>query len=99
MHFGVHWKLAPRPACGAWSYYLAYDDKQMRKMKPYPPLGTLITTALLRSRGADVHLFDAMLSSGVHEFVEMLDSVQPAVVGILEDNFNFLTKMCTVRMR
>jgi anaerobic magnesium-protoporphyrin IX monomethyl ester cyclase len=35
----------------------------------------------------------------VHEFVEMLDAVQPTVVGILEDNFNFLTKMCTVRMR
>ncbi len=83
----------------AHSYYLAYDEKQMRKMKPYPPLGTLITAALLRERGASVHLFDAMLSAGVHEFVEMLDAVQPRVVGILEDNFNFLTKMCTVRMR
>ena len=53
----------------------------------------------MRERGADVYLFDAMLSSGVEEFITMLDDVQPDVVGILEDNFNFLTKMCTVRMR
>jgi anaerobic magnesium-protoporphyrin IX monomethyl ester cyclase len=37
--------------------------------------------------------------AGVHEFVPVLDSADPVVVGILEDNFNFLTKMCTLRMR
>ncbi|HSJ09049.1 MAG TPA: hypothetical protein VK928_04025, partial [Longimicrobiales bacterium] len=83
----------------AHSYYLRLDDKQARKMKPYPPLGTLITAAAVRERGGDVHLFDAMLSAGVHEFATRLDAVDPEVVGILEDNFNFLTKMCTLRMR
>src|SRR6185295_8601976 len=42
---------------------------------------------------------DSMLSSGVGEFANRLRDVRPAVVGILEDNFNFLTKMCTTRMR
>ena len=40
-----------------------------------------------------------MLSPGVDEFKRLLESRQPSVVAILEDNFNFLTKMCTTRMR
>lgn len=81
------------------SYYLHYDAKQVAKMKPYAPLGTLISAAVLRERGHDVHFFDAMLARGVESFADRLADVQPAVVGILEDNFNFLTKMCTLRMR
>jgi anaerobic magnesium-protoporphyrin IX monomethyl ester cyclase len=68
-------------------------------MKPYPPLATLCTAAVLREAGFEVRLFDAMLSAGVEEFQAHLLDVQPAIVGIVEDNFNFLTKMCTVRMR
>jgi anaerobic magnesium-protoporphyrin IX monomethyl ester cyclase len=83
----------------ASSYYLTYDEKQMRKMKPYPPLGTIITAAVVREQGFAVELFDAMLSPGVEEFLQTIDRVQPRIVGIVEDNFNFLTKMCTVRMR
>ena len=30
------------------SYHLYYDRKQVRKMQPYPPLGTLYAAALLR---------------------------------------------------
>ncbi|KAA0254561.1 B12-binding domain-containing radical SAM protein [Acidobacteria bacterium ACD] len=83
----------------AHSYFLAYDPKQVRKMRPYPPLATLITASLLRKAGWEVSLFDAMLSKGEEEFAALVESERPALVGILEDNFNFLTKMCTVRMR
>ena len=83
----------------AHSYYLRYDPKQVRKMKPYPPLSTLIAAAAAREHGSDVQLFDAMLADGVHQFAERLHTVRPAITGILEDNFNFLTKMCTLRMR
>jgi len=83
----------------AHSYYLRYDEKQLRRMKPYPPLATLLAAAVVRLHGHDVRFFDAMLSSGVEEFEAALDDVRPAIVGILEDNFNFLTKMCTLRMR
>jgi len=83
----------------AHSYFLSYDPKQVRKMRPYPPLATLITASVLREQGQEVELFDAMLSPGVDEFKSLLEARQPAVVSILEDNFNFLTKMCTTRMR
>jgi anaerobic magnesium-protoporphyrin IX monomethyl ester cyclase len=83
----------------AHSYFLRHDPKQLGRMQPYAPLATLIAAALLRQRGHDVVVFDAMLAAGTDEFAAALDQHRPAVVGILEDNFNFLTKMCTLRMR
>src|SRR5262245_50046993 len=81
------------------SFFLRNDPKQFQRMKPYPPLATLLVAAALRERGHDVVLFDATFATGVSEFVAMLERVRPAVVGILEDNFNYLTKMCTVATR
>jgi anaerobic magnesium-protoporphyrin IX monomethyl ester cyclase len=83
----------------AHSYYLRYDPKQTEKMKPYAPLATLLVASLLRQGGYQVRLFDAMLADGVEEFHRVLERDRPGVVGIVEDNFNFLTKMCTTRMR
>jgi len=83
----------------AHSYFLRYDPKQARKMKPYPPLSTLMAAALLRRERHSFAFFDSMLSDGVDEFRDLLRAARPKVVGILEDNFNFLTKMCTTRMR
>jgi anaerobic magnesium-protoporphyrin IX monomethyl ester cyclase len=83
----------------AHSYFLRRDPKQFERMRPYPPLATLLAAALLRERGHDVALFDAMLATGTEQFRAALAERPPTVVGILEDNFNYLTKMCTVRMR
>ncbi|HUL01638.1 MAG TPA: radical SAM protein [Gemmatimonadales bacterium] len=83
----------------AHGYYLRHDPKQSRKMKPYPPLSTLIAAGLLRRERIPFSFFDSMLSAGVEEFRDLLSAARPGVVGILEDNFNFLTKMCTTRMR
>src|SRR4051812_4455602 len=77
------------------SFFLRNDSKQLHRMKPYPPLATLLVAAALRERGHEVMLFDATFSSGIDEFAAVLDAVKPTVVGILEDNFNYLTKMCT----
>ncbi|HEY4218303.1 MAG TPA: radical SAM protein [Gemmatimonadaceae bacterium] len=81
------------------SFFLGHDPKQLQRMKPYPPLATLLVAAALRARGHEVALFDATFAAGVDDFVAMLDELQPDVVGILEDNFNYLTKMCTVATR
>jgi anaerobic magnesium-protoporphyrin IX monomethyl ester cyclase len=83
----------------ASSFFLANDAKQLARMKPYPPLATLLIAAQLRERGHRVALFDATLASGVDEFVATLRATRPTIVGILEDNFNYLTKMCTETSR
>jgi anaerobic magnesium-protoporphyrin IX monomethyl ester cyclase len=81
------------------SYYLNRDAKQLARMNPYSPLSTLIASAMLRDRGHAVAHFDPTLAEGIASFETALESIKPSVVAILEDSFNFLTKMCTVRRR
>jgi radical SAM superfamily enzyme YgiQ (UPF0313 family) len=81
------------------SYHLPYDRKQVRKMEPYPPLGTLYAAAVLRTQGISVALFDSMLEEPNEGLREALRIHQPKIVAIYEDDFNFLTKMCLTRMR
>lgn len=81
------------------SYFLRYDPKQWERGKPYPPLATLHTAALLRQMGHEISLFDAMLADGAEDYAGSLQTARPDVVVLYEDNFNFLTKMCLARMR
>ena len=83
----------------AHSNFLARDSKQQAKMKPYSPLSSLIAAALLRREGHEVALFDATFEPGVGAFEAMLEELRPDVVLLMEDNFNFLTKMCTTARR
>ncbi|NOX63577.1 MAG: B12-binding domain-containing radical SAM protein [Chloroflexi bacterium] len=81
------------------SYYLRFDPKLWEAMQPYPPLGTMYAAAFLRARGYEVALFDAMLASSEEEWAAALDETQPQYAVIYEDNFNYLSKMCLLRMR
>jgi anaerobic magnesium-protoporphyrin IX monomethyl ester cyclase len=81
------------------SYHLPYDRKQVRKMQPYPPLGTLYAASVLRQSGISVAVFDSMLEEPETGFRKALHAHRPKVVAIYEDDFNFLTKMCLTRMR
>src|SRR5215472_4441130 len=81
------------------SYHLPYDRKQLRKMEPYPPLGTLYAAGLLRAQGISVAVFDCMLQQPEAGLEEALRVYRPRIVAIYEDDFNFLTKMCLTRMR
>jgi anaerobic magnesium-protoporphyrin IX monomethyl ester cyclase len=81
------------------SYYLRFDPKLWDAMQPYPPLGTLYAASYLRSQGYDVALFDAMLAESEDEWGLALDQYQPRFAVIYEDNFNYLSKMCLLRMR
>jgi anaerobic magnesium-protoporphyrin IX monomethyl ester cyclase len=81
------------------SYHLPYDRKQVRKMQPYPPLGTLYAASVLRLNGIAVAVFDPMLEEPGAGFRKALDAHTPEIVVIYEDDFNFLTKMCLTRMR
>ncbi len=81
------------------SYYLRFDAKLWEAMQPYPPLGTLYAASYLRERGYNVALFDAMLAADEIEWAEALEQHQPRFAVLFEDNFNYLSKMCLLRMR
>ncbi len=81
------------------SYYLRFDPKLWDAMQPYPPLGTLYAASSLRERGYDVALFDAMLAESEAEWEQALANHRPDFAILYEDNFNYLSKMCLLRMR
>lgn len=81
------------------SYFLRFDPKLWAAMQPYPPLGTLYAASYLRNRGYDVGLFDAMLAETEEAWEAALDRERPRVAVLYEDNFNYLSKMCLLRMR
>src|SRR5438876_5508904 len=81
------------------SYFLRFDPKLHAAMQPYPPLGTLYAASYLRSRGYEVGLFDAMLAETEAEWDAALERHAPRVAVLYEDNFNYLSKMCLLRMR
>ena len=81
------------------SYYLRFDPKLWEAMQPYPPLGTLYAASYLRKHGYEVALFDAMLAESEDEWGRALDEHRPQYAILYEDNFNYLSKMCLLRMR
>ena len=81
------------------SYHLPYDPKQLRKMQPYTPIGTLYAATALREKGISVAVFDSMLEEPSAKFAAMLEKHRPKIVAVYEDDFNFLSKMCLTRMR
>jgi anaerobic magnesium-protoporphyrin IX monomethyl ester cyclase len=80
-------------------YFLRLDRKQWQRAKPYPPLATLQVAARLRALGHRVHFFDAMLADGIGDYERQLHELEPQLVLLYEDNYNYLTKMCLERMR
>ncbi len=81
------------------SYYLRFDPKLWQAMQPYPPLGTLYAAGYLRARSYQVALFDAMLAESEDQWAQALDQHRPKFAVLFEDNFNYLSKMCLLRMR
>ena len=53
------------------SYHLYYDRKQMRKMQPYPPLGTLYALAA----PLDPTTVDRPSTADVHEAADLLPTI------------------------
>ena len=82
------------------SNHLYSDRKQVRKMQPYPPLQTLLAAARLRELGYSVALCDVTLAVSPDDaFQQAMAEHRPRLVAVIEDNFNFLTKMCLLRNR
>ena len=81
------------------AYYLRFDPKLWDAGQPYPPLGALYAAATVRAHGYDVALFDAMLAQSESEWGAALDRHRPQYAVLYEDSFNYLSKMCLLRMR
>ena len=81
------------------AYFLKFDPKLWAAQQPYAPLGALYAAAAVRARGYDVALFDAMLAHSEAEWAAALDRHRPRYAVIYEDSFNYLSKMCLLRMR
>jgi radical SAM superfamily enzyme YgiQ (UPF0313 family)/glycosyltransferase involved in cell wall biosynthesis len=94
---------ADAPAAGpvllGQAYFLRFDPKLWQARQPYAPLGTLYAASYLRTRGYDVRFFDAMLAESEAEWSSALDAAKPRAAVIYEDSFNYLSKMCLLRMR
>jgi anaerobic magnesium-protoporphyrin IX monomethyl ester cyclase len=81
------------------SYHLPLDPKQLRKMQPYMPIGTLYAATALRENGISVVAMDPMLEEPCAKLDSLLATHTPQIVAVYEDDFNFLSKMCLTRMR
>ena len=81
------------------AYFLRFDPKLWAAQQPYAPLGALYAAAHARQQGYDVALFDAMLATSEAEWADALDRYRPRFAVIYEDSFNYLSKMCLLRMR
>ena len=81
------------------SYYLRFDPKLWEAMQPYPPLGSLYAASWLRAKGHSVAFFDAMLAESEQEWEQALVRSGASIAVLYEDNFNYLSKMCLLRMR
>ena len=81
------------------AYFLRFDPKLWEARQPYAPLGALYAAACVRAHGYRVALFDAMLAASEADWAGALDRHRPRFAVIYEDNFNYLSKMCLLRMR
>ncbi|HUR33739.1 MAG TPA: radical SAM protein [Vicinamibacterales bacterium] len=81
------------------AYFLRFDRTLWDAQRPYAPLGALYAAAHAREGGHRVALFDAMLADSTSDWSAALHRHRPAVAVIYEDSFNYLSKMCLLRMR
>jgi anaerobic magnesium-protoporphyrin IX monomethyl ester cyclase len=59
----------------------------------------LYASSYILDKGNDVALLDEMLAESEAEWVAALDTHQPTYAVLYEDSFNYLSKMCLLRMR
>lgn len=82
------------------SYFLHLDPKELRNAKPYPPLASITLLAWIRQElGLAPEFYDVMFDENIDGLVNAVNRMQPDVLIIYDDDFNFLTKMCLENMR
>lgn len=62
-------------------YFLAHDAKELKIMRPYPPLGLLCLSAYLKSRGFRVQIFDSTFAT-MSSFASLLKKSDCPILGL-----------------
>ena len=75
-------------------FFLSEDPKELRIMKPYPPLGILYLSSHLRAKGFDVEIYDSTFGSR-DELNAILRQGPPSILGI---GANLLTRRSAVEI-
>lgn len=81
------------------SYFLQYDKKQLKQMKPYPPLATIYAASVLKQKKYTIDFFDTVFANSEKEIFPLIEKNAGNIFVIYDDGFNYLTKMCLVNMR
>lgn len=82
------------------SYFLNLDTKEAENKKPYPPLASITLAAWLKKElGIQPKFYDVMFDKSPAGLANKINSLQPDVFILYDDDFNFLTKMCLENMR
>lgn len=81
------------------SYFYPLDHKQWKFKQPYPPLMTLQAASIVREKGFPVSLFDSNLKKDPNQIIPELKKHKPKYCILVDDGFNYLTKMCLSVMR
>jgi len=81
------------------SYFLHFDPKQLETARPYPPLGTLYASSVLKQNDFDIEFYDSMFDHNTEIAENKIRNTRPSVFIIYDDGFNYLTKMCLTNMR
>lgn len=82
------------------SYFHKLDSKEAAIHKPYPPLAPLYLAALIKHElNSDVFFHDVMFDQDEGPLVKYINLINPDLVIIYDDDFNYLTKMCLENMR
>jgi anaerobic magnesium-protoporphyrin IX monomethyl ester cyclase len=81
------------------SYFYQLDKKQWANQTPYPPLATISALSKIEADGFHPDFYDVALDSNSSKCIQKIIELQPEVVIVYEDGFNYLTKMCLTNMR
>ncbi len=76
------------------AYYLMEDEKEIRIMKPYAPLGLLYISAFLNQKNHPHEVFDSTFTN-FESHTAYLDAYQPEVIGIY---VNLMTKLNVLKL-
>ena len=82
------------------SYFISYDPKEANNHKPFPPLAPLhLSTLIKQELNLEVEFFDVMFDKDWKILANKINSFEPDIFILYDDDFNYLTKMCLENMR